>query len=243
MKNKMRFCVGAILPILAVVVELLCPVFFFGVDPEDWILFFVNYWGYSYQLPRLFYLLSVIALSVVLMIGKPGLPTAIASGICVVTCLAAATIGRQFELMEMISMGIAMIQVLAFAALVLLALPNVTQKLDGLRALWFLPGAIYVLHLFAFVIWEVLVYGIRADFYTMHLVPMTVAFFFVGHWLGSPWKKQPAASAPVPNPGAAAPVRSGNPQIQMAYFDQLYRNGQISEQAYLDIRRQLTGQS
>ena len=62
---------------------------------------------------------------------------------------------------------------------------------------------------------------------------LAVSFILAGRWMADPWKKQPAYATPAQRP---------DPQAQMAYYDQLYRSGQITEQGYLNIRRQITGQ-
>lgn len=260
-KNNTKFCIGGLLLVIFAALSMV-------VTPARLLIASLDYVQWAFEsgnageiwkmlgnnlIAMVVNNLPLLILGIVLLIRKPGLPTTIVAGIGALLWLITA-IG-QFSLPGFESPFLRFIYnllyALVFASLVLLSLPYVTRNMDGMKKFWFLPGVLYIAYavmgmITAFVATTSAGYGVVmaitsgiSGLFGDALV--AVAFFLAGRWMGNPWKAQPAYGARPGYAAPAAPAQNSDPKAQMAYYDQLYRNGQITEQAYLNIRKQLTG--
>ncbi|MBQ9148648.1 MAG: hypothetical protein IJX69_03670 [Oscillospiraceae bacterium] len=260
-KNNMRFSAGGLLLVIFTLIGLMSAlgsILFAQADYLEWMIDAGDSTGLwlflsGSVLSPVLYALPVVALGIVLMMRKPGLPATIVAGIGALLHLVSFFRMLVFAVYSPVYKALLICEQLSlflmFVGLVLLSLPHVTKNMDGMKKLWFLPGILYILNIVLQIVANLsmqLSIGGRYGFIvilttlTGYLwdIPLIVSFFLAGRWMANPWKKQPAYA---PQPGYAAPAQNPNIQAQLAYYEQLYRNGQITEQAYLNIRKQLTG--
>lgn len=169
--------------------------------------------GYSF-LPNIIFALPLVALGVVLVIKKHGIPVAICCGCGVlvelVYPLLSTLLARWFGLMFIGATRFSFLNILyalSYVLLALTALISATPKSNSLKKFWWLAGSAYgALEFYAFIADIIDIIRHHAvNFRNISSIVITLffgliaaaGFIFAGQWLADPYRKQPAYR-PVP---------------------------------------------
>ena len=235
-KQNLRPCIGGwlliaggVLPAMKSIFTVLYRIIFWGMP----IRYITTILGYNF-LPDIVYGLPLIALGIMLVMKKQGLPVAITCGVGLVAELGypfmAKLLGRWFGLAIVGIVNFNYYNILCSLTYVLLALVAMTSAVQNnpLKKFWWIPTIpIALAEIISFI--QSITYLVDSFYFDNLLntvlylffgVIIVAGFLFAGQWLADPYRKQPAYR-PAPQ------VPQGNyyqqPQYQQPAQPQYYQ--------------------